>query len=60
MEIIGTRGTNSIFDAFKSENAQKVWLLSRVCGSGMFVFLMLHEFHMLDRSVQVVENKPFS
>ena len=33
--------------------------LSRVCGSGMFVFLMLHEFHMLDRSVQVVENKPF-
>ena len=30
------------------------------CGFGMFVFLMLHEFHMLDRSVQVVENKPFS
>ena len=52
-------GANSIFDAFKSENAQKVWLLSRVCGFGMFVFLMLHESHLLDRSVQVVENKPF-
>ena len=33
--------------------------LSRVCGSGMFVFLMLHELYLLDRSVQVVENKPF-
>ena len=33
--------------------------LSRVCGSGMFVFLMLHEFHILDRSAKVVENKPF-
>ena len=33
--------------------------LSRVCGSGMFVFLMLHESHLLGRSVQVVENKPF-
>ena len=53
------KGANSIFDAFDDENAQKVWLLSRVCGFGTFVFLMLHESHLLDRSVQVVENKPF-
>ena len=41
------------------------------CGFGMLIllvalgyscillFLMLHESHLLDRSVQVVENKPF-
>ena len=41
------------------ENAQKVWLLSGVCGFGMLVFLMLYESLSLYRNVQVVENKPF-